>query len=63
MITTLFLGFVTLRGKGLRVTKGDPDQYLPTSVQKSYFMVSLTLTKESFRNCSAPGDDGDGYRI
>jgi hypothetical protein len=20
-------------------------------------------TKESFRNCSAPGDDGDGYRI
>jgi hypothetical protein len=39
MITTLFLGFVTLMGKGLRVTKGDPDQYLPTSVQKSYFML------------------------
>ena len=39
MIMILFLGFVTLRGKGLRVTKGDPDDP-PTSVQKSYFMLS-----------------------
>jgi hypothetical protein len=28
------------KGKRLRVTKSDPDQYLPTSVQKSYFMLS-----------------------
>jgi hypothetical protein len=27
-------------GKGLRVTKSDPAQFLPTSVQKSYFMLS-----------------------
>jgi hypothetical protein len=31
---------VVVKGKGLRVTKSDPDQYLPTSVQKSYFMLS-----------------------
>jgi hypothetical protein len=27
-------------GKGLRVTKSDPAQFLPTSVQKSYFMLT-----------------------
>jgi hypothetical protein len=27
-------------GKGLRVTKSDPAQLLPTSVQKSYFMLT-----------------------
>jgi hypothetical protein len=26
--------------KGLRVTKSDPAQFLPTSVQKSYFMLT-----------------------
>jgi hypothetical protein len=31
---------VVVEGKGVRVTEGDPDQYLPTSVQKSYFMLS-----------------------
>jgi hypothetical protein len=35
-------GYV-VKGKGLRVTKSDPDQHLPTSVQKSYFMLSRSM--------------------
>jgi hypothetical protein len=31
---------LVVEGKGLRVTKSDPGQFLPTSFQKSYFMLS-----------------------